>query len=86
MASDVVGDGFECGAQVRDLVGEAGQGACFGLSGAVFVDDGAQLGIALEGGSADPGELGDWATSHSSHPGSATGCDSASDAPTMCSG
>jgi hypothetical protein len=40
-------------------VGEAGQGACFGLSGAVFVDDSAQLGIAVEGGPGDPGELGD---------------------------
>jgi len=31
----VVGDRFEGGAQVRDLLGESGQGAGFGLSGEV---------------------------------------------------
>jgi len=37
------GEGFDHCAQVRDLGREAGQGEGVGLSGAVFVDDGAQL-------------------------------------------
>ena len=59
MASDVVSDSLDRGAEVRDLVGEAGQGAGVGLSGAVLVDDGAQLGVAVEGRAADLGEAGD---------------------------
>ena len=40
-------------------MGESAEGAGLGLPGAMLVDDGPQLGIALEGGAADAGELGD---------------------------
>ena len=59
VASDVVGDGFEGGAWVRDLVRQAGQGAGIGLSGAVLVDDCVEVGVAVEGGVADAGEVSD---------------------------
>ncbi|WP_257786932.1 MULTISPECIES: hypothetical protein [Mycobacterium] len=41
MAFDPFGEGFNCGAEVCNFGGQAGQGAGVGLSGAVFVDDGA---------------------------------------------
>jgi hypothetical protein len=59
VTSDAVRDGLEGGAQVRDLVGQAGQGARVGLSRAVLVDDSAETGIAVEGGSAHAGEISD---------------------------
>src|SRR5512144_3386217 len=52
VSSDVVGDSLERGAQVGDLRGEPGQGARFSLPGAVFLHHGAQLRVAVEGGSA----------------------------------
>ena len=38
---DAFGEGFDGGAQVSDFGGEASQGSRVGLSGPVFVDDGA---------------------------------------------
>ena len=43
---DAFGEGFDGGAQVSDFGGEAGQASGVGLSGLVFVDDGAQLLVA----------------------------------------
>ena len=44
MAADVGGDGFEAAARLVDLDGETGQGAGVLASGAVLLDDGAQVG------------------------------------------
>ena len=44
---------------MRDFGGESGQGSGVGLSGPVFVDDGAQLWVAVEGCAADLGLFGD---------------------------
>jgi hypothetical protein len=52
------GEGFDGGAQVRDFGSEAGQGSGVGLPGPVFVDDGAQLLIAVERRAADLGLFG----------------------------
>src|SRR5271163_2721907 len=59
MPSGAFGEGFDGGAQVSDFGGEAGQGSGVGLSGPVFVDDGAQLLVAVEGCAADLGLFGD---------------------------
>ena len=59
----VFGDGggerLDHGAKVRDLGGETGQGAGVGLSGAVFIDDGAELLVPVERRPADLGLFGD---------------------------
>ena len=54
VAADLGGDGFEAAAQLVDLDGETGQGAGVLAVGAVFLDDGAQVGPPVEGGAADP--------------------------------
>ena len=59
VASDVVGDGFQGGAHVGDLLGEPGQGPGLGLVDTVLVDDCAQLHVAVEGSAAEVGQLGD---------------------------
>jgi hypothetical protein len=59
VAFDAIGEGFDGGAQVSDFGGEAGQGSGVGLSGPVFVDDGAQLWVAVERCPADLGLFGD---------------------------
>lgn len=51
MAADGCGDGLQCGTEVRGFSGEAREGVCFTAAGAVFLDDGAQFGVAVEGGS-----------------------------------
>ena len=56
---DCGGDGVQCGAEVGDFGGESGQGVCFPAAGAVFFDDGAQVGVAVEGGSPESGAGGD---------------------------
>ena len=48
MFGDGGGERLDHGAKVRDLGGETGQGAGVGLSGAVFIDDGAQLLVPVE--------------------------------------
>src|ERR1035441_7248339 len=58
VAADFGGDGFEAAAQLIDLDGETGQGGGVVAAGAVFLDDGAQLGVAVEGGPADAGAGG----------------------------
>lgn len=59
LLADPIGETFEAGAEVGDLGGEAGE--CSRVVGAlpVFVDDGAQGGVSVEGGAADAGALGD---------------------------
>jgi hypothetical protein len=59
VAADVGGDGFEAAAQLVDLHGQAGQGGGIASAGAVLVDDGAQVGAAVESGPADAGACGD---------------------------
>ncbi|HLZ37210.1 MAG TPA: hypothetical protein VKP64_05505 [Mycobacteriales bacterium] len=59
VAPDVVGDGLEGCAQVRDLAGEPAEGSGLRLASAVFVDDGAELGIAVEGAATESCEFGD---------------------------
>jgi hypothetical protein len=54
VAADLGGDGFEAAAQLIDLDGETGQGGGVAAAGAVLLDDGAQVGPAVEGGPADP--------------------------------
>ena len=58
VAADFGGDGFQAAAQLIDLDGETGQGGGVVAAGAVFLDDGAQLGVAVEGGPADAGAGG----------------------------
>ena len=53
VAADLGGDGFEAAAQLVDLDGQAGQGAGVLAAGAVFLDDGAQVGPPVKGGPAD---------------------------------
>ena len=43
-----------------DFGGETRQGVCFPTVGAVFLDDGAQVGIAVEGSSPEAGAGGDF--------------------------
>ena len=45
--------------EVGDLGGESGQGVRFPAAGAVFFDDGAQVGVAVESGSPESGASGD---------------------------
>ena len=59
VAADGGGDGVQCGAEVGDLGGESGEGVGFLAAGAVFFDDGAQVGVAVEGGSPEAGAGGD---------------------------
>ena len=59
VAPDGGGDGVQCGAEVGDFGGETRQGVCFLAVGAVFLDDSAQVGIAVEGGSTEAGAGGD---------------------------
>ena len=59
VAADLSGEGFEAVAELVDLDGEAGEGEGVALVLAVFVDDGAQFGVAVEGGAADAGACGD---------------------------
>ena len=58
VAADPGGDGFEAAAQLVDLDGETGQGGGVVAAGAVFFDDGAQVGAPVEGGAADAGAGG----------------------------
>jgi hypothetical protein len=53
VAADLGGDGFEAAAQLVDLDGQAGQGGGVLAAGAVFLDDGAQVGPPVKGGPAD---------------------------------
>ena len=54
MAADAGGDEFEGGAESRDLGGEASKSSGVAGSVAVVLDDGAERGAAVEGGSAQP--------------------------------
>ena len=56
VAADFGGDGFEAVAHLVDLDGQAGQGAGVLAAGPVLVDDGAQVGLPVESGAADPRE------------------------------
>jgi hypothetical protein len=58
VAADLGGDGFEAAAQLVDLNGETGQGAGILTAGAVFFNDGAQVGSPVKGGAADAGAGG----------------------------
>ena len=53
MATDFGCDGFEAAAHLLDLDGHGGQGGGVLAAGAVLVDDGAQVGPAVESGPAD---------------------------------
>ncbi len=59
LVADSVGEGFEAGAEVGDFGGEAGEGVAVVAVAAVVVDDGSELGVAVEGGAADAGVFGD---------------------------
>ena len=59
VVSDSVGEGFEPGVEVGDLDGESGDGVVVVGVVAVFFDDCSELGVAVEGGSADAGVFGD---------------------------
>jgi hypothetical protein len=58
VAAHFGGDSFEAAAQLVDLDGETGQGGGVAAAGAVFLDDGAQVGPPVEGGPADSGAGG----------------------------
>ena len=58
VAADLAGDGFERGAQVVDVAGEAGQRVRFAASGAMLFDHSTQLWAAVEGGTANVGVFG----------------------------
>jgi hypothetical protein len=58
VAADAGGDGFEAAAQLVDLDGQTGQGGGVAAVGAVFLDDGAQVGPPVKGGPADAGAGG----------------------------
>jgi hypothetical protein len=49
----------QCDTEVGDLGGEPGQSVGFATVGAVFFDDSAQVGVAVEGGSPESGAGGD---------------------------
>ena len=53
------GEGVKGGSEGGDLVGEAGEVAAGRVAVAVFVDDGADGGVAVEGGAAQAGAGGD---------------------------
>lgn len=59
MVTDLRGEGLDGGAQVVYVGGEAGEGVCLAVAVAVFLDDGTQLGVAVEGGAAESGAGGD---------------------------
>ena len=59
LVSDSVGEGLEPGAEVGDLSGESGEGVWVVAVAAVFFDDGSELRVAVEGGAADAGVVGD---------------------------
>ena len=59
VTADGGGDGVQRDTEVRDLGDESGQGARFLAAGAVFFDDGAQIGVAIESGSPEPAAGGD---------------------------
>src|SRR6266700_6303397 len=52
-------DGVESLGEVVEAVGESGHGEQFAVAGAVGVDDGAELPVAVAGGAADAAVLGD---------------------------
>ena len=54
-------DGLEGLGEVVEAVGECGEGEQFAVPGAVGVDDGAELPVAVAGGAADAAVLGDGA-------------------------
>jgi len=55
VVADLGGDGFESVAELVELDGETGKGEGVLAPSAMLVDDGVQLGAAIEGGPADPG-------------------------------
>jgi len=55
LLSDSVSEGFESGAEVGDLGGEAGEGSRVVGLVTVFVDNRSEVGVAVEGGAADAG-------------------------------
>jgi hypothetical protein len=57
VAANFGGDGFEAAAQLVDLDGKTGQGGGLLAAGAVFLNDGAQVGPPVEGGPADAGAV-----------------------------
>jgi hypothetical protein len=52
-------NGVQCDTEVGDLGGEPGQSVGFPTVGAVFFDDSAQVGVAVERGSPESGAGGD---------------------------
>ena len=55
VTADGGGNGVQRDTEVGDLGGESRQGVGFPTVGAVFFDDSAQVGVAVEGGSPEPG-------------------------------
>ena len=55
VTADFGGEGFDAGAELVYLDGEAGEGERVAVALAVFFDEGAQLGVAVESGPADAG-------------------------------
>ncbi|MFB9626811.1 hypothetical protein [Nonomuraea helvata] len=52
VAPDACSDGFQGGVEVSYFLEEAGEGAVGGGAAAVFLDDSAEAGAAVEGGAA----------------------------------
>jgi SAM-dependent methyltransferase len=59
VSADAVGECVEGGVQQRDLVVDAGEGSAAVGAASVVVDNGAQRGVAVEGGAAQAGDGGD---------------------------
>ncbi len=55
MVADAFGELGDHGAQRGDLFGDPGQWCVLDVAVAVLVDDGAYVGMAVQGGAADPG-------------------------------
>jgi hypothetical protein len=60
VTADGGGNGVQRDTEVGDLGGESRRGVGFPTVGAVFFDDSAQVGVAVEGGSPEPGAGGDF--------------------------
>ena len=59
MPADIGGDGLEAMPQVIELDDDSRQGVCLAITVTSLLDDGAKLGVPVEGRLGDPGATGD---------------------------